>query len=569
MFELEYQNSRHGMKSMSAVIKTLPPEVVHIIAAGEVIDSIAAVARELVENALDAGATRISVSVWPEAWRFLVVDNGCGMDLDCLQVAATAHSTSKINNLDDLRQIASLGFRGEALHSLAQLSRLEIKSRTPGGEGWRVVYDAQGIPVEVKPAGMAVGTIVTVADLFGSWEARRMALPSLAQQMRSLQQTLEQIALCHPHVSWQVQKNDRRWFNINPGKTAQQILPQMARGVDITDLQHKKVAIDSQQHLKLVLGLPDRCHRRQPDWVKVAINGRMVRAPELEQAIITAFGRTLPRNRYPVCFAHLHISPEQIDWNRQPSKTEIYLQNMPWWQQLLGNSISQALRLTGEDSPANQQRVTQLIKTSEAKSNYTVTTGEKREVSPYEGSNLIQLRAVAQLHNTYIVAEHPGGVWLVEQHIAHERILYEELRHNWQLVPLEPPVILSNLTEAQLEQLERLRLDVSEFGNSLWAIRDCPAMLATREDCADALLELSNGGDLQAAQVATACRSAIRNGTPLTLPEMQSILDRWQRTQNPRTCPHGRPIYLPLEESDLARFFRRHWVIGKSHGISR
>jgi len=146
---------------------------------------------------------RISLSVWPEAWQLRVVDNGSGMNLDCLQVAATAHSTSKINNLDDLRQIASLGFRGEALHSLAQLSRLEIKSRTPGGDGWRVVYDAQGFPVEVKPAGMAAGTIVTVADLFGSWEARRMALPSLAQQLRSLQQTVEQIALCHPHVSWQ------------------------------------------------------------------------------------------------------------------------------------------------------------------------------------------------------------------------------------------------------------------------------------------------------------------------------------------------------------------------------
>ena len=132
---------------------------------------------------------------------------------------------------------------------------------------------------------------------------------------------------------------------------------------------------------------------------------------------------------------------------------------------------------------------------------------------------------------------------------------------------LETPLILNNLTSAQLEQLERLSIKIEPFGEELWRARNAPAMLAGREDCANALIELSYGGDLQSAQVATACRSAIRNGTPLELPQMQNLLDRWKVTRNPRTCPHGRPIYLSLEESALARFFRRHWVIGKSHGI--
>jgi DNA mismatch repair protein MutL len=167
----------------------------------------------------------------------------------------------------------------------------------------------------------------------------------------------------------------------------------------------------------------------------------------------------------------------------------------------------------------------------------------------------------------YILAEHPAGMWLVEQHIAHERVLYEQLCDRWQLVPLEPPIILNSLTPAQLEQLQRIGLDVEPFGEQLWAVRNAPAILTKRKDCDAALLELSLGGDLQAAQVATACRSAIRNGTPLSLPEMQALLDQWKRTRNPRTCPHGRPIYLSLEESALSRFFRRHWVIGKSHGI--
>ena len=179
----------------------------------------------------------------------------------------------------------------------------------------------------------------------------------------------------------------------------------------------------------------------------------------------------------------------------------------------------------------------------------------------------LPLRAIAQVHNLYILVEHPLGLWLVEQHIAHERILYEQLCDSWQLVPLEPPAVLSQLSAEQREQLHRLGLTVDPFGEQLWAVRTAPAKLAERKDCPEALWELSLGGDLQTAQVATACRSAIRNGTSLSLLEMQTLIDRWQQTRNPLTCPHGRPIYLSLQESDLARFFRRHWVIGKSHGI--
>lgn len=553
---------------MTPTIQTLPPEVVNLIAAGEVIDSIAAVLRELVENALDAGATRITVSIWPESWRVRVADNGAGMDLANLQCCATPHSTSKIRDREDLWKISSLGFRGEALHSLAQLSRLEIRSRCQGSaEAWRLVYSEQGEPMQVEPVAIAPGTIINVSDLFGCWQARRQGLPGISQQLRAVQQTIEHIALCHPQVSWQVNKNNRPWFTIHPGKTAQEILPQLVRGVVASDLQYVKVAVTAQQRIQVVLGLPDRASRRQPNWVKVAVNNRMVRSPELEQAIISAFGRTLPRNRYPICFVDLQINPDQIDWNRQPSKAEIYLQNITWWQQQLNSAIAQALRLNITDSPANQQRVTQLLTSSEKKEGYDLSRGVNTAAITEPESNLMPLTAVAQLRNTYIVAEHLNGIWLVEQHIAHERIIYEQLRDRWQLVPLEPPIILSHLNPAQLEQLERLGLDVSEFGNQLWAVRNAPELLASRDDCPDALWELSLGGDLQTAQVATACRSAIRNGTPLTLSQMQSILDQWQRTRNPRTCPHGRPIYLSLEETDLARFFRRHWVIGKSHGI--
>jgi DNA mismatch repair protein MutL len=301
--------------------------------------------------------------------------------------------------------------------------------------------------------------------------------------------------------------------------------------------------------------------------VKVAINGRIIKSPELEQTILSAFHKTLPRDRYPVCFLHLTISPEQINWNRNPAKTEIYLNELPFWQEQITEAINKSLRIseTNIKESVHTTRVSNLLKVAESKGEYNFNSQSSQNFQSNENQNY--LKAIAQVSNTYIVAEHSGGMWLVEQHIAHERVLYEQLCDNWQLVPVETPIIIYQLSPAQVSQLQRIGLDIEPFGDKLWAVRNIPNMLKQREDAADAILELSWGGDLQTAQVAVACRSAIRNGTKMSLPEMQTLLDNWQQTRNPRTCPHGRPIYLSLEESALARFFRRNWVIGKSHGI--
>lgn len=620
-------------------IQTLSAEVVNLIAAGEVIDSLAAVVREVVENALDAGANRISVAVYSDLWRVRVADNGSGMNLNDLQQAASPHSTSKIRSSNDLWNITSLGFRGEALHSIATLAELEICSRLTGTfEGWRVTYNSQGEPLLVESIAIAPGTVVTVSNLFGNWQLRRQGLPSIPQQLRAIQTTIQHIALCHPHVTWQVQQNDRPWFTISRSHSAKQILPQIIKQVRVSDLQELIVKVitpivtvdaadpisinlsnlqelteeiptpimgdnladnsleklirfqgkssysKNQQNqfysqrklseIKVLLGLPDRCHRHRPDWVRVATNGRFVRSPELEQTILAAMARTLPRDRYPICFIHLQICPSQIDWNRHPAKAEIYLHSLSYWQEKITQTIEQALRISPTNLPEalQSQRVGKLLKASEAKGGYNLNraieaTEEDKQTQKNADIGLIELRAIAQVHNRYILAENPTGMWLIEQHIAHERVLYEQICDRWQLVPLEPPIILNYLTSAQIEQLQRIGIEVEPFGEQLWAIRNAPALLKERSDCADALLELSLGGDLETAQVATACRSAIRNGTALSLPEMQTLLDQWKVTRHPRTCPHGRPIYLSLEESALARFFRRNWVIGKSHGI--
>lgn len=573
---------------MAGRIESLPTAVVHLMAAGEVVDSLAAVVRELIENALDAAATRITISVDTHQWRVRVADNGVGMDLVDLQKAATPHSTSKIRDRADLDCVRSLGFRGEALHSLAQLAELQIASRPAhANQGWSLIYDRTGQSGQPQPVAIAPGTVVTVNHLFDTWLSRRQNLPPLAQQLRQVHSTVQHLALCHPQVTWQVQHNDQDWFNLFPGGTARHILPQLLRDVQITDLQEITLCCGEQSasldaaSLYLLVGLPDRCHRHRPDWIKLAVNGRCVALPELEQTILSSFRRILPRDRFPIAFLHLRVPPEQIDWNRHPAKSEVYLRQLDTWRNQVTKAIDQALCLSSAVLPESlySRRLGTLIKAAEAEQPYghkPILSGDVNleEVQPdaslapqSDVSDVGELKAIAQVHQRYILAEHSTGVWLIEQHIAHERVLYEQLCDHWQLIALETPVLLHHLRPAQVEQLQRLGLEIDCFGEQVWAVRTLPALLVQRDDRADALLELSLGGDLTTAQVAVACRSAIRNGTPLSLEEMQALLDQWQRTRNPRTCPHGRPICLTLAESTLARFFRRHWVIGKSHGI--
>jgi DNA mismatch repair protein MutL len=544
-------------------IQPLTQEIISLMAAGEVIDSLSA------------------VSVWPQQWQVRVADNGAGISLADLHRAARAHATSKISTRPDLLSVSSLGFRGEALHSIAQLAHLEICSRPQVGEsqGYQVTYDREGQPKVVAEVAIAPGTIITVSHLFHSWLTRRQ-VPSSAQQIKAVSQMIQQLALCHPQVTWKIEKDEAPWLTLWPGPTAKTLMPQMLRNVHASDLSEH-----SEKGLYLAMGLPDRCYRRRPDWVRIAINGRSVEVSELSYAVINSFRRTLPKDRYPVCFLHLTLPPTQLDWNRHPAKSEIYVQGMAELTGRITTAITQILQLDTLSDAAQTHRATNLIKAAEQPGSYSVARQISQPVaqteSGWEAEGLQgevdlsdrlpgeepALRAIAQLHNRYILAEQENGLCLIEQHIAHERVLYEQLQQHWQIVPLESPLVLSDLSAEQVEQLTDIGLEVEPFGDSLWAIRSVPAPLSQRQDCADAIKELAQGADLESALVATACRTAIRNGTPLSPLEMQTLVDQWQQTKRSRTCPHGRPICLTLKESSLAKYFRRSWVIGKSHGV--
>ena len=550
-------------------IRSLSQDIVYRMAAGEVIDSPASVVRELMENSIDAKATRITVSIWIDQWKIQVTDNGSGISFENLKIIAKPHCTSKIVYSDDLSKINTLGFRGEALHSMTQVADLELFSSTQDllteiRSGWHAVYFNALRDPELQEMAIAPGTTVRVKNLFKTWESRRTSGQTLKQHLKKIQQCIHDIALAHPHLTIQVNQDDREWFVLSTAATLTMRLLQVLPTGEKTDFREVKT-----DRLHLVVGLPDRISRRQSDWMRVAINGRFVDCPELLSTITHHLRRMLPRDRYPIAIAHLTLPPDNLDWNRHPAKQTLYLQHLDSWQTLLGHGIEEALYL---DLNQSSTRATSFIKAAEQHSGYSTSRSINPDsTQPNTAQSLKKLPhgliAIAQVRNTYILAEHGGGMYLIEQHIAHERVLYEQICLRWQLVPVKETVMLRGLSARQVEQLEKIGIEIEEFGEDLWAVRSVPELLLPRGDLPDALLELSRECDLQGAQVAIACRTAIRNGTPLDLQAIQCLLDQWQLTTNPHTCPHGRPIYLVLEESSLARFFRRQWVIGKSHGL--
>ena len=549
-------------------IHTLPIEVVHLIAAGEVIDSLAAVVRELAENAIDAKATRIVISIWTDSLSVQVSDNGCGMAIADLSQAATPHTTSKINNAEDLQQINSLGFRGEALYSLAQLADLNICSR-PVLEpmGYQAHYDQYGnLPTSPKVVAIATGTVVTVHNLFSRYPNRLQSLPSNSQQVRKVQLQIQQMAIANPQVNWQVNLDNREWMTIWAGENASEILPQIISSIQPYDLVYKEFALTPSpspagegSNISITLGLPDRLSRRRPDWVKIILNGRVINFPELEQTILSSLERTLPRNRFPVCIVSLDLPCDRIDWNRHPAKAEAYIQNLGDIQTQLKDCITESLKVPESSSQINYGSAAKdLLKTAERKTSYLIPAKHENFNQPNSS-----LKAIAQVLDTYILAEHAGGLWLVEQHVAHERVLFEQIETQWQIVAIEQPILLKQLSDDAIDRLQALGIEIEAFGNNLWAVRSLPEILIGHEDCAVILQEMSQQDDPTMARATAACRSAIRNGTKLEMSTIRDLLWQWQQTRNPHTCPHGRPICLAIDESDLARFFRRNWIISK------
>ncbi|WP_187293843.1 DNA mismatch repair endonuclease MutL [Gloeobacter kilaueensis] len=527
-----------------AAIAPLPEATVRLLAAGEVIDSPAAVVRELVENSLDAGADRIRVGLWPELWRVQIQDNGFGIEASELAMAAHAHATSKLRTLSDLWQLRTLGFRGEGLHSIAVVAQLEIVSATGASPtALRARYDHTGALQSLEAVAGAPGTVVTASELFDEQPVRRRFLADHKAQARLVAQLLQRYALAHPGHLFELAHDGRKVLQLPPAANLKQRILQILTQYDEHDLREVTLAHQSRS-VRLVMGLPDRCSRARADWLQIYVNRRFVRHSELEQAVRTGFERTLRRGRHPLCIVQLELPAEEVDWNRHPAKLEVQLAATPQVAALVIAAIAEGLR---HFAPKPSEGLL-----SAAEDWLPYRTGDQE-------SGLL-LRALIQMQRTYIVAEYPGGICLVEQHVAHERVLFEQLETSWELVAVDPPIAI-DLSERQAANLREQGLAIEPFGARNWLVRSIPAALVERSDCLEALVELSRQEDSHEMRAALSCRTAIRNGTVLTPAQMQELLERWQRTKNPHTCPHGRPIYMPLTDGELARFFRRRWHI--------
>jgi DNA mismatch repair protein MutL len=535
-------------------IHPLSPELIRLIAAGEVIDSLVAVVRELVDNSLDAGATRISVCIWPQRWTLQVSDDGRGMPSEDALVCALPHQTSKIQSVEDLWQVNTLGFRGEGLYALATVGELTLVTRPKKSLASWQRYGPQGQVIEQKPQGAALGTIVTLSDIFGQMPVRRQFL-NLQKEVDAILQWIKYRALAHPHVTWQVSIGEdnsistlKPKLSLWPGRTATDILLQLFPRLEPSDFAEGSTSTLTEE-ITVTVGLPNRYSRPRPDWMIFTVNGRCVEDKALLEGVSQVFRRTLPKGRYPLCVVNLELPAERLNWNVHPAKTAVLCQDQPALIKQIQDTLAQVLAdtLPSQDSRLFRAAMKRTLK-EEGASYETGNTGRK-------------LKALAQIRNTYVLAEHPEGLWLVEQHVAEERVLFELIQREWKLVDLPNVALVEDLTQRQQDNLEALGMVLEPFGENVWAIRQAPVCLLERSDGAEALRELSRCSDLDGACASLACRTAIRNGTPLDLSYMQNLLDRWSNTQNPHTCPHGRPIYLPLAENDLARFFRRNWTL--------
>ncbi|MEO1132448.1 MAG: DNA mismatch repair endonuclease MutL [Cyanobacteria bacterium J06639_1] len=533
---------------LAIAIQRLDTTTIDMMAAGTAIDSLAAAAREAIENALDAGGDRISILAWPQAWRLSVTDNGCGMRQADLARAALPHTTSKLAPNSAFDRVTTLGFRGEALHSLARVGCLSVRSRSRHDDhGWVAEYDTSGETRSLQPVAAAPGTTVTVSELFATWPARRTALNDPKAESRRLVNVVQAAAIAHPHVTWKLDIDDRNQLALWPGESMADVVLQLLPKVERSHLRES-----SNTTLAIALALPDRYHRPRPDWVRVAVNGRFVPLPPLIRAIRESFRRTLPRDRHPLCLVKLDIPPAEVDWNRHPGKQELYIQNASHYQQLVSEGIAELL---SESETAATRKASAFVFEK-------ASTRLQEPTIRYDASAPLEsLTVIGQLQQTYILVESSDALWLVEQHVADERIRYEALKSAWELVELPEPVLVENLRSPQLDRLRAIGLDPDPFGDNLWAVRQFPRLLHDEPDKSGIVRELSQCADLEAAQVMAACRTAIRNGTPLDRDRQIALIRAWQATQNPHTCPHGRPIYLSLNETDLARYFRRQWSI--------
>ncbi len=585
-------------------IRRLEAHLINQIAAGEVIERPASAVKELVENALDAESTTITIHL-REGGRSLiaVTDNGLGMNREDLELAVERHATSKLPS-SDLFNIQTLGFRGEALPSIGSVSRLHLTSRGQGSEEAWLLKVEGGEKKSSIPTSHPQGTHIEVKDLFYATPARLKFLKSPSTELSHAVELLNRLAMSHPQVAFKLIADQRTVFDYKSCDALQDRLAQVM-GTDFTQNALPLEMSRGDIHLKGFISLPT-LNRANASHQYLFVNGRPVKDKLLHGAIRAAYQDFLASDRYPLLALFLEVPGEEVDVNVHPAKTEVRFRDSGLIRGTIVSALKQTLAgashktsttistqavqsfrpeplrqpsLTGYIPPALPQSPQRSFPSFRQVTSSTLTNHQQYCLAE-DSPSLLDIPplglAKAQLHGTYIIAQTEQGMVIIDQHAAHERLVYEGLKSEWGHVRRQPLLIpeVVELSESDLHQLKEAQQDllalglvVEPFGDKTALVREIPALLGEvniqdlMKDLADEMKELASPISLKerlAEILATcACHNSVRAGRKLSIPEMDALLRQMEQTPHSGQCNHGRPTYVELKRTDMEKLFGR------------
>lgn len=594
-------------------IRRLPEHLVNRIAAGEVVERPASALKELVENAIDAGSTRIDIRLCGGGIDLIdVSDDGCGMGPDEMALALERHATSKLPG-DEIEHVATMGFRGEALPSIASVARLSLESRVRGNDGWRRVVD-NGRVVEEGPAALPPGTRVRVEGLFEKVPARRKFLRTPRSEYAASLDVVKRLAMARPDIGFSLEHDGRRTLSVPP----EQSRPERVAALTDRDLADNSVTVDlarGEHVLGGVAGIPT-FNRGASDHQYLFVNGRPVKDRLLMGAVRGAYADFLARDRHPVVALFLDLPPTEVDVNVHPAKTEVRFRDPALVRGMIVSGLRRALDEAGHRSAqpvatdalglwqreqviadhdtvgVERSRETSFeVARDERLWNYTLNDRRPSFTAPppmarAEPAYAPMPEAVShplgvargQVNKTYIVAEAEDGLVIVDQHAAHERLVLERMRRALdggtiaaqalllpEVVELDEPAC--DRLEERAGELSEFGLDLERFGPNAVLVRSTPALLGNGDvkslvtDLADELAAfdqaMSLKEKLEAVAATMACHGSVRAGRVLSVAEMNALLREMEVTPHSGQCNHGRPTWIKLAHGDIEKLFGR------------
>ena len=585
-----------------ARIQQLSKHLINQIAAGEVIERPASVVKELVENSVDAGATKISVEINNDCRDIRVADNGCGIHPDDILLAFSKHATSKIATDEDLFDIHTLGFRGEALSSIISISKLTCTTRTAEFETGTKVK-CENSEVKQVETGCAIGTIMDIRDLFYNIPARLKFLKNPNTEFSYIQELVQSIALAHPECSFELKKNGKTVLSTSGQNNLLQTVKEVYSSDVISNLK-EVLKTDNLAGLKIsgYVSTPNYTRSSKKSY-HIYINSRTVKCPIFQKAIDTAYKSLIANGKYPFAVLNLEIPPSDVDVNVHPTKKEVRYKNTNQIFNFIYTSIQAGLanyverqtppvqtvqdnvidfvqpkmESSGEvffdkqdDTVYVSDKVMELEETKFEQPKQE-DTEQRQFFVPVEKSPEPEENIVGQYKNTYILIEKEDGLEIVDQHIAEERYIYEKLMAEKNIVSqmlFVSDVVPVSSTEAELikeniDKFEKFGYGIEFLKDNELIFRKVPQMIAKvnpKEILADILENIEGNIDRleEKILITTSCKASVKAGTKLSTWQMQEIIKKWRTTKMPYTCPHGRPIVKFFPHKEIASFFQRN-----------